>query len=50
MAELREDDRGGARWLILDRPAQRNALTFSVLRELRAAFQRRATPAWARSA
>jgi len=40
MAELREEDRGRARWLILDRPAQRNALTFTLLRELRAAFQR----------
>ena len=49
MAELREEDRGGARWLILDRPAQRNALTFTLLRELRAAFQRADAEAGVRS-
>ena len=40
MAELREEDRGRARWLIIDRPAQRNALTFALLGELRTALQR----------
>jgi enoyl-CoA hydratase len=40
MAELREEQRGRARWLILDRPAQRNALTFTLLSELRAALLR----------
>ena len=38
MAELREEQRGRARWLILDRPAQRNALSPGLLGELRAAL------------
>lgn len=40
MAELREEQRGQSRWLILDRPAQRNALTFALLGELRGALER----------
>jgi len=40
LPQLREEDRGRARWLILARPGQRNALTFELLRELRAALQR----------
>ncbi len=40
MAELREEQRGRARWLIIDRAAQRNAITFTLLGELRAAFLR----------
>ncbi len=40
MAELREEQRGRARWLILDRPSHRNALTFGLLGELRAALAR----------
>jgi enoyl-CoA hydratase/carnithine racemase len=40
MAELREEQRGPARWLILDRPARRNALTPQLLAELRAALAR----------
>ena len=40
MGELREEQRGGARWLTIDRPAQRNALTFGLLAELRAALGR----------
>jgi len=37
---LREEQRGAARWLILDRPAQRNALTGELIVELRAALTR----------
>ena len=40
MAELREEQRGRARWLIIDRPVQRNTLTFGLLGELRAALAR----------
>ena len=40
MAELREEQRGRARWLIVDRPAQRNSLSFQLLGELRAALSR----------
>lgn len=40
MAELREEQRARARWLTIDRPAQRNALTFGLLGELRAALAR----------
>ncbi|HEY2031165.1 MAG TPA: enoyl-CoA hydratase-related protein [Myxococcales bacterium] len=38
--ELREELRGSALWLILDRPAQRNALSFALLRDLADAFSR----------
>jgi enoyl-CoA hydratase/carnithine racemase len=38
MSELRQEDRGRARWLILDRPAHRNALTLQLMTELRAAL------------
>jgi enoyl-CoA hydratase len=37
---LREEERRGARWLILDRPAQRNALTAELIADLRAALAR----------
>ncbi len=37
---LREEDRAGARWLVLDRPAQRNALSSELLEALREALQR----------
>jgi enoyl-CoA hydratase len=40
MAELREEERGRARFLILDREPQRNALSFGLLGELRAALAR----------
>jgi enoyl-CoA hydratase/carnithine racemase len=40
MRELREDQRGQARWLILDREMQRNALTPGLLAELREALAR----------
>jgi len=40
MGDLREEPRGRARWLIIDRPAQRNSLSFSLLGELRAALAR----------
>ncbi|MCA1828364.1 MAG: enoyl-CoA hydratase/isomerase family protein [Myxococcales bacterium] len=40
MAELREEQRGRARWLTIDRPAQRNALTFGLLGDLRASLAR----------
>ena len=40
MAELREEQRGRARWLIIDRPAQRNSLSLQLLAELRAALAR----------
>ena len=40
MAELREEQRGRARWLTIDRPAQRNSLSFQLLAELRAALAR----------
>jgi len=37
---LREEQRGAARWLILDRPAQRNALTGELMAALSAALSR----------
>jgi enoyl-CoA hydratase/carnithine racemase len=40
MSELREEQRKSARWLTIDRPAQRNALTSGLLGELRAALGR----------
>lgn len=40
MAELREEERGRARFLILDREPQRNALSIGLLGELRAALAR----------
>jgi enoyl-CoA hydratase len=40
MPELREEQRGAARWLVLDRPAHRNALTPGLMAELRAALGR----------
>ena len=40
MPELREEDRGPARWLILDRPQQRNALSQSLIAALRDALAR----------
>ncbi|HET9751633.1 MAG TPA: enoyl-CoA hydratase-related protein, partial [Myxococcales bacterium] len=40
MAELREERRGAALWLVLDRPAQRNALSAALLAEVRAALLR----------
>jgi len=38
VAGLREEQRGAARWLILDRPAQRNALSAELLAALRTAL------------
>jgi enoyl-CoA hydratase/carnithine racemase len=40
VADLREEQRGASRWLILDRPSQRNALTPELMGELRAALWR----------
>jgi|SRR4051794_28062087 len=40
MPELREEQRGAARWLVLDRPAQRNALSTSLIAELHSALLR----------
>jgi enoyl-CoA hydratase/carnithine racemase len=40
VAELREEQRGASRWLILDRPAQRNALSAQLLAGLREALAR----------
>jgi enoyl-CoA hydratase len=40
MADLREEQRGAARWLTLDRPAQRNALTPGLMAALRDALAR----------
>ncbi len=40
MGELREERRGRALWLTIDREAQRNALSFTLLAELRAALLR----------
>jgi len=40
VAGLREEQRGAARWLILDRPAQRNALTLELMQALRDALAR----------
>lgn len=40
MAELREDDRGRARFLLLDRQPQRNALSAPLLEDLRTALAR----------
>ncbi len=38
MASLRQEQRGAARWLVLDRPAQRNALTSELMQSLREAL------------
>ena len=38
--ELREESTGRALWLVIDRPAQRNALSLQLLAELRAALHR----------
>jgi enoyl-CoA hydratase/carnithine racemase len=40
MPELREEQRGAARWVVLDRPAQRNALSGSLIAGLREALSR----------
>jgi enoyl-CoA hydratase/carnithine racemase len=40
MSDLREEQRGAARWLVLDRPAQRNALTAALMTALREALAR----------
>jgi len=40
VAELREEQRGPAHWLILDRPAQRNALTPGLIADLQASLAR----------
>ena len=40
MSGLREEQRGASRWLILDRPGQRNALTAELMRALREALAR----------
>ena len=40
MSGLREEQRGSARWLILDRPAQRNALSSELIAILREALVR----------
>ena len=40
VASLREEQRAAARWLILDRPAQRNALTGELMQALREALAR----------
>ena len=40
MTGLREEQRGAARWLILDRPAQRNALTGELMAALSGALSR----------
>jgi enoyl-CoA hydratase len=40
MSGLREEPRGAARWLILDRPAQRNALSSELIAALRGALVR----------
>jgi enoyl-CoA hydratase/carnithine racemase len=40
MPGLREEQRGGARWLVIDRPDRRNSLTPELIAELRAAFAR----------
>lgn len=40
MPELREEQRGAARWLSMDRPAQRNALSAALIAELHAALLR----------
>src|SRR5438270_83258 len=38
MSGLREEPRGAARWLVLDRPAQRNALSSELIATLRGAL------------
>ena len=38
MSGLRQEQRGSARWLVLDRPAQRNALTGELMQALREAL------------
>ena len=48
MSGLREEPRGAARWLILDRPAQRNALSGELIAALRAALVRADADAQAR--
>jgi enoyl-CoA hydratase len=40
MSGLREEPRGAARWLVLDRPAQRNALSTELIAALRGALVR----------
>src|SRR3954452_5979978 len=40
MPELREEQRGAARWVVVDRPAQRNALSTSLIAELHSALLR----------
>jgi enoyl-CoA hydratase/carnithine racemase len=40
MQGLREEQRGGARWLVIDRPDRRNSLTPDLIAGLRAAFAR----------
>ncbi len=48
VAELREEQRGPARWLILDRPAQRNALTPGLIAGLQISLARADADAQAR--
>jgi enoyl-CoA hydratase len=48
MSGLREEPRGAARWLILDRPAQRNALSSELIAALRGALVRADADAQAR--
>src|SRR6266480_845851 len=48
MSGLREEPRGAARWLILDRPAQRNALSSELIATLRGALVRADADAQAR--
>ncbi|HYY52924.1 MAG TPA: enoyl-CoA hydratase/isomerase family protein, partial [Myxococcales bacterium] len=48
MSGLREEPRGPARWLILDRPAQRNALSTELISALRGALVRADADAQAR--
>jgi enoyl-CoA hydratase/carnithine racemase len=40
MSEVREEQRGAARWIVIDRAAQRNALSPQTIRELCTAFER----------
>src|SRR5438477_10189472 len=48
MSGLREEPRGAARWLVLDRPAQRNALSSELIATLRGALVRADADAQAR--
>jgi len=50
VAELREEQRGASRWLVLDRPAQRNALSAQLLAGLREALARADSDAAVRAA